>query len=215
MNHIIDNNTMNQLNLDDTKEELPITTFADEIFDSTADGDVSVVSISPMSSPVPVDEPRRVSFAPTIRVYPSELSYIDESWWYSRDELMHFRESARRMASYFWSFTAGRHENRPMLALGAETRGLEGKFCYERQRRKYWAKRYIVGASQRKWPAERIAEAAIQLDKWAADLALEEGKRDYERAYENKDGPKENLTPSKRCYPGEEGNGRVVRQKVR
>lgn len=209
---------MEQLNLDGIDDGLPVTTIDKENHDNVFDSDMSVVSISPMGSPLPVDEPRRVTFAPTARVYPSQLNDIDENWWYSRDELMQFREAARRMASYFWSFTSGRQESRPMLALGAETRGLEGKFCYERQRRKFWSKRYIVGASKRNWPAKQIADAAVKLDKWASDLALEEGKRDYERAYENTAASKEDnidSTNSKRCPPGVEDNGRSVRQKVR
>lgn len=216
---------MEQLNLEDIDVGLPSTSIDNESGDDNLlgvfDSDISVVSISPMGSPLPVDEPRRVSFAPTVRVYPSQLNDIDEKWWYSRDELMQFREAARRMASYFWSFTSSRQENGPMLALGAETRGLEGKFCYERQKRKFWSKRYIVGASQRKWPAKRIADAAVQLDKWASDLALEEGKRDYERAYDEDtavSGESEELTAkAKRCHSEVEDNDkeRSVRPKAR
>ena len=211
---------MEQLNLEDIDDGLSSTAIDKESCDNNIfDSDISVISLSPMGSPLPVDEPRRVSFAPTVRVYPSQLSDIDETWWYSREELMQFREGARRMASYFWGFTSDRQENSPMLALGAETRGLEGKFCYERQRRKFWSKRYIVGASKRKWPAKRIADAAVQLDKWASELAHEEGKRDYERAYEENDVSIEEThdaaADKKRCQTQGKDNERSVRQKVR
>jgi hypothetical protein len=204
---------MEHFNLEGIDEGLPATAIDKECFDNVFDSDRSVVSLSPVGSPLPIDEPRRVSFAPTVQVYPSQLKDIDESWWYSRDELMHFREAARRMASYFWSFTSARQESRPMLALGAETRGLEGKFCYERQRRKFWSKRYIVGASKRKWPAKQIADAALQLDKWASDLALEEGKRDYERAYHVKE-ENSDSSDNKRYHHAVENDERSVKQKL-
>ncbi|GAX28183.1 hypothetical protein FisN_35Lh039 [Fistulifera solaris] len=206
---------MEHLDLDGIEDGLPATAIDKECVDNIFDSDRSVVSLSPMGSPLPIDEPRRVSFAPIVQVYPSQLKDVDESCWYSRDELMQFREAARRMASYFWSFTSTRQENRPMLALGEETRGLEGKFCYERQRRKFWSKRYIVGASKRKWPAKQIADAALQLDKWASDLALEEGKRDYERAYQIEEENFNSSDDKKRCFHEVEHNERSVKQRLR
>ena len=96
---------------------------------------------------------------------------------------------------------------------GEETRGLEQRACLERQRRKYLTVKRIVADWQRRKQHKqqqqqeqqhgsmndpkdssfmekqnheedtRFAEMAQRCSRWAVKLALEEAKRDYDRAY--------------------------------
>ena len=81
----------------------------------------------------------------------------------------------------------------PSFARGdTRTRGYEQRACYERQRRKYMTLKYVVKISKRNHPKysyiahpEPLAFAYSTCSKWATELAIEEAKRDYVRAYYN------------------------------
>lgn len=62
------------------------------------------------------------------------------------------------------------------------SRGLEQRCCLERQRRKYLTNRCIVRAQKQLTPGQ-LAELARRCTLWASALAVEEGRRDYIRAY--------------------------------
>ena len=69
------------------------------------------------------------------------------------------------------------------MALNEETRGLEGRMCRERQRRRYLAIQAVVRGQHQVSSAERLAALYQRCTKWAARLAHCEGQRDFQRAY--------------------------------
>jgi hypothetical protein len=77
----------------------------------------------------------------------------------------------------------------PTLAMNDMTRGLEQYCCTERYRRKVIGIKFIVQISKKLYPlsninnAVKLANVAQKCNTWATSLALEEGSRDYIRAY--------------------------------
>ncbi|GKY99146.1 hypothetical protein MPSEU_000870100 [Mayamaea pseudoterrestris] len=84
-------------------------------------------------------------------------------------------------------------EDLSLTPENATSRGLELRSCLERQRRKYMANKYILKASQTLLCATKLAKLCSKCTSWAKKLALEEGKRDYERVYETETMERESI----------------------
>jgi hypothetical protein len=112
-----------------------------------------------------------------------------KSMWYEFSDLEAFRQEARILCK---KLDIAASPGKPSLALDENTRGLEQRCCYERQRRKYLSSRYILRASTQCEP-ERLAAVSRKCTAYAADLAVEEAARDYNRAWSEEIGLKRTL----------------------
>jgi hypothetical protein len=105
-----------------------------------------------------------------------------EEWktlWYELSDFEAFREEARILCR---ELDIAASPGKPCLALDENTRGLEQRCCYERQRRKYLSSRYILRVSTQCEP-EKLAAVSRKCTAYAMDLAVEEAARDYSRAW--------------------------------
>jgi len=162
----------------------------------------------------------RVLFAASTEVItaPSPIASLLEqdatnSWkedlWYQAKDLALFRTEARELCRQLRSnITAS---TVAMGSIDSHTRGLEQRMCLERQRRKFLANRCIVKASIKMreepndWNEERPACLSRKITAWAAQLAVEEAQRDFDRAY---------LVERKRSCCVSDEIGRCVRQRT-
>lgn len=113
---------------------------------------------------------------------PLDKLETEEEWrsmWYELSDLEAFREEARILCK---QIDISPSPGKPCLALDENTRGLEQRCCYERQRRKYLSSRYILRASTQFEP-EKLAAISRKCTAYASDLAIEEAARDYCRAW--------------------------------
>lgn len=104
--------------------------------------------------------------------------------WYLQNELNLFRSQARDMCRLMRTFT---HRNLCTLSWDnpeskCDTRGLEQRSCFERQRRKFMTNRFILKASH-VLSADRLADLSRNVTAWAVDIAVQEAIRDFHRAY--------------------------------
>lgn len=77
----------------------------------------------------------------------------------------------------------------PLLSLNEETRGLEHRICFERQRRKYLVRQFVLTAASKlklNQPkhVNKLAWASSKVTRYSTKLAIEEALRDYIRAYQ-------------------------------
>ncbi|KAL7577073.1 hypothetical protein ACA910_006813 [Epithemia clementina (nom. ined.)] len=164
---------------------------------------------------------KKVSFAQRYQVIhiPSPLDQLADLGirpsilWYGADEMWLFREQARLVCQQMRDSTvnAGKEgstsEKSPdkvcTMALDGETRGLEYRICHERQRRKVLATRCVAKA-QAKLDSERLAALAQRCNQWAANLARQEGARDYTfmsgTDFESFEGTAKSIGVEKSCY---------------
>lgn len=137
-----------------------------------------------------VQEPsRKVGFAEHIEVIPSTspLDLIENSQlcdiWYDIFELDDFRTEVRELCRAMRTHcTQGPDAKVCTFSQSYHTRGLEQRSCLERQRRKYLTMKCVV-RGQHGINDERLAELSLRCTRWAAELAQEEGARDFVHAY--------------------------------
>jgi hypothetical protein len=152
----------------------------------------------------------------------SPLNQIDDwdSIWYSRNELHVMRNETRSLCSKLRRSeeecpqTKSSPSNNiiccskklsALLLLQSNddqtmsTRGLEQRYCVERQRRKYIASKFVLKAASKlrdgsfvNQPkrnsveaADLLARVAQRCNAWATELAIEEASRDHRNAYSN------------------------------
>jgi len=118
---------------------------------------------------------------------PMERLDVDE-WkhiWYDRATLAGFRNEAWQICKTLREKT----KNVNCCTLSArdgKTRGLEGRACAERRRRRIFCVRYIIVAARherfRSHP-DRLGRLARKINRWATDVAMEEASRDNFRAW--------------------------------
>lgn len=134
---------------------------------------------------------RSVRFDETLTVIEASSNVLDDeisTVWYQLEDLEVFRSEARELCRQIRSSQPTEKHGTTTSSTDLEllrdwnSRGLELRSCLERQRRKYLANRYIVKAS-RKLDERKLASFATRCTTWAATLAREEGKKDFERAY--------------------------------
>ena len=155
-----------------------------------SDDECSTSSLNKLSTKPVVMHPkrRRVDFTGQTEVIPAP-SPLEElcDWapiWYQVSEMDQFRKEARDMCRHMRVVHSVDNSNQELhLAMDGHTRGLEQRFCLERQRRKFLANRVVVRA-QVQMKGDRLAEFAEKCTSWAAQLAVTEGARDFERAYD-------------------------------
>ena len=155
-----------------------------------------------VSSPSPLDRLNNNNNDDTI------TSYAD--LWYQASDMTLFRDEARllcremrrqdeleptynpkllRLSSSCSTTTSSRSSSsssssdETTATSTANTRGFEQRSCLERQRRKYLASRFILKAAQQGACPQRLARMSQRLTAWALELAQEEARRDYARAY--------------------------------
>jgi hypothetical protein len=110
-----------------------------------------------------------------------------KSIWYSEMELNNMRSEARDICSRIRATISG--PTKPSYAKDSLTRGLEQRFCTERQRRKYISSKYIVKTSiklrelHQSNDDEKLAAVARRCNEWATILAVEEAARDFVDVY--------------------------------
>ena len=132
------------------------------------------------------------------------------SLWYSTTEILTFRQETRhtcrllrkrlrrlklakceadpvRINESFRVELSQCWHDQPSLSLCPQTRGLEARYCLERQRRKYLASKFILTAASilhhTSEDADKLAEVAKRCNAWATILAIKEASRDYIIAY--------------------------------
>jgi hypothetical protein len=142
----------------------------------------------------------------------SPLSKLDsmagwENIWYSGSELQEMRHESRALCRRLRAGNDGRNElscsDKLSSLLSSEQnndetislRGLEQRYCVERQRRKYIASKFILKAAsklrqeqkqdKRNDASDILAKVAQRCNAWATKLAIEEASRDYSKAYAN------------------------------
>lgn len=150
------------------------------------------LNLAPFERPAVVSPPPRkhVTFATETTEYtssPLSKCYNKQELWYPATDLACFRAQARDLCRQMRIL----HEQQQQptqrtcsLAMDLQTRGLEQRSCLERQRRKYLANRFILKAAAKcVAEPEKLATLCQKITAWAAELAVEEGARDYGRAY--------------------------------
>ena len=153
--------------------------------------------------------PKRVTFTEDeIIPLPSPLDQMAESdvpdLWHSAVEMDTFRKEARDVCRKMRLC-----EENPTpagecsMAKCQLTRGLEGRSCLERQRRKMLAAKCIVRAQSTLEP-DRLAALARRCTSWAANLAQEEAARDYLRAQSSVENMDDIVTGFKRTLSEED-----------
>jgi hypothetical protein len=155
-----------------------------------SDDECSTSSLTKLSTkPVSMHtKRRRVDFISQTEVIPAP-SPLEElcDWapiWYQVSEMDQFRKEARDICRHMRVVHSVDNSNQELhLAMDGHTRGLEQRFCLERQRRRFLANRVVVRA-QVQMKGERLAEFAEKCTSWASQLAVTEGARDFERAYD-------------------------------
>lgn len=140
-----------------------------------------------VDSPESLD--RKVGFADHAKIIPSvsPLDIIESSQlgelWYDIYELDDFRTEVRELCrSMRTHCTQGPDAKVCTFSQSYHTRGLEARSCLERQRRKYLTMKCVV-RGQHGLDDERLAQLSLRCTKWAAELAVEEGARDFVHAY--------------------------------
>jgi ATP-dependent protease HslVU (ClpYQ) ATPase subunit len=126
--------------------------------------------------------------------------------WYTHTELENFRHEAHQICDQMKQQSQEGTSNnntkdvklsqqqvqakhichQPTMSMNSQSRGLEGRYCMERQRRKTAAIKYIVKTASgmlQYEDAEKLAEVAQRCNAWATSLAIEEATRDFVRAY--------------------------------
>ena len=158
---------------------------------------ITPLSLSPFERPIVTPPPKKsVSFASSVEVMsnPSPLNPLldrdeTDAWkeelWYPQDDLTEFRSEARDLCRQMRLWSNNQHEKgRCLLAFDPETRGLEQRSCLERQRRKYLSNRFVLKAA---WKLnnepDKLAAVCHKINGWATEIAVEEGSRDFQRAY--------------------------------
>jgi hypothetical protein len=134
-------------------------------------------------------QPRRVSFDYQPEVIPS-ASPLDQisGWdtvWYQQTELEDFRKQARFMCRQMRTVLSEPDSRELHLARDQQSRGLEQRFCLERQRRKCMTIRLILKSQVQLRDPCRLAALSQRCTAWAIDLAAEEAARDFVRAYDS------------------------------
>lgn len=157
---------------------------------STFDFDLDF--LNEVSDEFTVDSPepdRKVGFADHAKIIPSvsPLDIIESSQlsdlWYDVYELDDFRTEVRELCrSMRTHCTQGPDSKVCTFSQSYETRGCEARSCLERQRRKYLTMKCVV-RGQHGLDEERLAQLSLRCTKWAAELAVEEGARDFAYAY--------------------------------
>ena len=143
-------------------------------------------------------EAKRVHFADDVSISasPAPLDRLESDitsyseLWYQVTDLTLFRDEARQLCRDM----RRQDEQEPtydkkLLCLSRhdeQTRGLEQRSCLERQRRKYLTSRFILKAFQEGKSPQKLAAISQRITAWAAELAVQEAKRDYVRAYQQK-----------------------------
>ena len=168
---------------------------------------------------LPLATPKKqVTFYPTVQYIAAEhkVDNDENDLWYNINDMQAFREQARvesqqlhlglpKTDSEDTEATTPTMNNKNnknpkvakpcTLAVNDATRGLEARFCRERNRRKYLATKCVVRAQSKLTP-DRLATLSSRCSKWAVDLAHTEAVRDYQRAY--------GTTASKECNVDEQ-----------
>ena len=131
---------------------------------------------------------RCVYFCDELKAYSNQfpIGELDPSiLWYSSIELEAFRNEARDQCKIFLraatNFKASNHHNcpkiqsnkgRPSLARDSESRGLEQRYCKERQKRMFLYRRYLLKAVnvlnplQKESNSETLAAVAKHCSEW-------------------------------------------------
>lgn len=140
----------------------------------------------------PIKSQKHVSFAEESQFVASR-SPLDESnvdysllWWHE-SELRHFRDNARSIC----------FQMRENVENSGDTRGLEGRCCLERQKRRFLAVRCIVRAQPQLQSESELAALALRCTTWAANLAAKVGTADFLAAH-----AEDASMPTKRHWEG-------------